>query len=35
MKMVYDVLERSEPAMENKINDIMDMFKKINKLKES
>ena len=33
--MVYDILECSEPAMENKINDIMDMYRKITKLKES
>ena len=34
-KMVHDILESSELAMENRINDIMDMYRKINKLKES
>ena len=34
-KMVHDILECSERAMENRINDIMDMYRKINKLKES
>ena len=33
--MVHDILEWSEPAMENGINDIMDMYRKINQLKES
>ena len=34
-KMVHGILECSEPAMKNIINDILDMYKKINKLKES
>ena len=34
-KMVHDILECSESALENRINDIMDMYRKINKLKES
>ena len=34
-KMVHDILECSESAMENRINDIMDMYRKINKLKKS
>ena len=33
--MVHDILEWSEPALENGINDIMDMYRKINKFKES
>ena len=33
--MVHDILEWSEPALENGINDIMDMYTKINKFKES
>ena len=28
--MVHDILECSELAMENRINDIMDMYRKIN-----
>ena len=34
-KMVHDILECSKPAMGNRINDIMDMYRKINKLKDS
>ena len=33
-KIVHDIFECSESAMENRINDIMDMYRKINKLKE-
>ena len=33
--MVHDILECLESAMENRMNDIMDMYRKINKLKES
>ena len=33
--MVHYILEWSEPAMENGINDNMDMYRKVNKLKES
>ena len=34
-KMVHDILECSESAMENRINDIMDMHRKINKLNKN
>ena len=34
-KIVHDILESSEPAIGNRINDIMDMYRKINKLKKS
>ena len=34
-KMVHDIVECSESAMKNRINDIMDMYRKTNKLKES
>ena len=35
LEMVHDILKCSEPTMKNRINDIVDMYRKINKLKEN
>ena len=34
-KSIHDILECSDPAMESRINNIMEMYRKINLLKES
>ena len=35
LEMVHDILKCSEPTMKNRINDIVDMHRKINELKEN